>query len=384
MKISEVPVTNVMVTFGPTDESIDDVMKITNMSTGRLGVEIGEALVSQFGDTVKLWMVGNKTAYLNNRVAMDRLIGLGVAYVAIGGTKNGEHVGKETQDLLEVMHSIMSENRIDYVFHPAAVGDYTGRFATNNKLLAQEVFELYEKLGAGFNEDAIADLLADPQRVFNQDTKMSSDEPNMIVGLGLTPKVIASITGFAQDAGYETKLVSWKLLSDVPQEELYETALKHGKRNHSWRVVANDLSRIGGNAHWAMIIDVEANSSYEVHTKGEIADYLTSITLPGPLAEMSKRCKEIGFKFADGVCFRYLSDDDGKTVGVLGIEGDNVMLHILKDFQGQGFGRAAVKLCLDEGWSLYADSSWGNKEAFEKYGLTVKGYSDRHECEIMA
>jgi len=383
MKLTDIPVTRVVVTFGPTDESIDDVMKITNMSTGRLGVEIGEALAASYGSSLELWMVGNKTAYRINSTAMEKLEQQGVKYEVIGGFKDGQYVSKETDDMLAVLRKIMTENRIDYIFHPAAVGDYTGRFATNNKLLAKEIFELYEKLGENFAEEAVAELLSAPTMVFDQDTKMSSDEPNMIVGLGLTPKVIASINGFAEASGYKTKLISWKLLSDVPQDELYDVALHHGQRNKSWRVVANDLSRIGGNAHWAMVIDVKNETTYEVNTKGEIADYLTEITLPDQLGEMLGRCREIGFTFYSGVNYKYIVNDDNKIIGVLGIEGDKAMLHLLKEFQGQGLGKTAVELCLENGLLLYADESWGNKGAFEKYGLIVLGYSEEHDCDIM-
>ena len=31
---------NILITAGPTNEYIDEVMKITNMSTGRLGIEL--------------------------------------------------------------------------------------------------------------------------------------------------------------------------------------------------------------------------------------------------------------------------------------------------------------------------------------------------------
>ena len=383
MKLTDIPVTRALVTFGPTDESIDDVMKITNMSTGRLGVEIGEALYAAYGSSLELWMLGNKTAYRINSAGMEKLEAQGAVFEVLGGLKDGDYVGKETDDLLKVLERVMTENRIDYIYHCGAIGDYTGRFATSNKLLAKEIFELYEKLGADFSEEAIAEVIAAPTKVFNQDTKMSSDEPHMIVGLGLTPKVIANINRFADAAGYKTKLISWKLLSDVPQEELYDVALHHGQRNGSWRVVANDLSRIGGNAHWAMIIDVEHETTYEVNTKGEIAEYLTDITLPAPLAEMLHRCGDIGFKFEAGVSYKYITDDTERIIGVVGVEGDNALLHLLEEFQGHGLGETAVGLCLEKGWALYAAENWGNKGAFEKYGLKVVGQSELHGCDIM-
>ena len=384
MKLIEMPMTRALVTFGPTDEGIDDVMKITNMSTGRLGVEIGEALTAAYGTALELWMLGNKTAYRNNSVAMEKLESQGAKFEVLGGYKDGHYVSKETDDLLKVLKKVMTENKIDYIFHCGAIGDYTGRWVSSNKLLAKEIFALYKASGDDFSEEAIAEVLGAPTDVFNQDTKMSSDEPNMIVGLGLTQKVIASINGFADAADYKTNLISWKLLSGVPTDELYDVALHHGKRNGSWRVVANDLSKIGGDAHWAMIIDVENETTYELNTKGEIAGYLTDITLPAPLGELLSRCREIGFAFSEGVSYRYLVEDDDSVIGVVGVEGDMAMLHLLEAFQGKGLGEQAVKLCLDDGLSLYANDSWGNKAAFEKYGLTVVGRSQTHDCDIMS
>lgn len=271
---------NVAITLGPTDESIDDIMKMTNMSTGALGVAIAKALAA--ADTQKrlqLYLVCNKAAYLMNRVEMDALLAGGAKMLTIGGLKGDVRITSETDDLLDVLEKLYADVRVDWLFHCAAVGDYTGKFATSARLLAREIFALREKEGDAFIEDAIFEVLKQPKSVFNQDTKMSSDEPEMIVGLALTPKVIARIVGFAQAGGYETRMVSWKLLSGVPQEELYDVALQHGRRNKSYLVVANDLDRIQPGEHWAMIIDVASGEKREVFTKDEIADTLAKEVL---------------------------------------------------------------------------------------------------------
>ena len=44
---------NILITAGPTNEYIDEVMKITNMSTGRLGIELTNNYL-QNGDNVTL------------------------------------------------------------------------------------------------------------------------------------------------------------------------------------------------------------------------------------------------------------------------------------------------------------------------------------------
>ena len=38
---------NILITAGPTNEYIDEVMKITNMSTGRLGIELSKHFLEE-------------------------------------------------------------------------------------------------------------------------------------------------------------------------------------------------------------------------------------------------------------------------------------------------------------------------------------------------
>ena len=270
--------TNVVITLGPTDESIDDVMKITNMSTGGLGVEIARALMTHqgFDAEIKLWLICNNTTYRANKTELDELLGKGAQMITLGGVKNGQRVTSETDDLLNELTELFQREKIDYLFHAAAVGDYTGKFATSASLLAEEIAAAQKAKGESLSVEELQKILAQPSRVFNQDTKMSSDEKQMIVGLGQTPKVISHIMDLARKNGHPTKLISWKLLSDVSQEELFEIALKHGQKNGSWRVVANDLARIGGGQHWAMIIDPATGTFDEAQTKQEIAQQLAA------------------------------------------------------------------------------------------------------------
>ena len=44
---------NILITAGPTNEYIDEVMKITNMSTGRLGIELTKNYLNE-GNNVTL------------------------------------------------------------------------------------------------------------------------------------------------------------------------------------------------------------------------------------------------------------------------------------------------------------------------------------------
>ena len=53
---------NIIVTSGPTNERIDAVMKITNMSTGALGAMVADELLKEEG-LCKLYYISPKLAY---------------------------------------------------------------------------------------------------------------------------------------------------------------------------------------------------------------------------------------------------------------------------------------------------------------------------------
>ena len=61
-KIENITKRNIIVTSGPTNERIDAVMKITNMSTGALGVKIADELLKE-DDLGKLYYLSPKLAY---------------------------------------------------------------------------------------------------------------------------------------------------------------------------------------------------------------------------------------------------------------------------------------------------------------------------------
>ena len=270
---------NIIITLGPTDEVIDDIMKITNMSTGFLGITIAKTIMKRqnTGSNMNLWLLCNKTTYLINKEDLDELMLKGARLVITGGAKNGVQVISETEDMMNELEKLFNENRINYLFHSSAVGDYGSRYVSSATMLAKEIYAYIQAAPEKAAEEDIASILRQPKNVFNQDTKMTSDEPDMIVGLKLTPKVISRINGFAEKNGYKIKMISWKLLSGVSEEELYDVALDHGKRNGSFLVVGNDLDRIAeGGVHWAMIIDVATGEKSYAQTKQEIADQLAA------------------------------------------------------------------------------------------------------------
>lgn len=247
----------IIVTSGPTNERIDDVMKITNMSTGALGARIVEAIYdlgSRVDEPVHIIHVANKMARMP------------------AGVSGVEHIPVEsTQDLLDTLRDLLTTRQIDAVVHSAAVGDYKGRYVVCGESLAHEIAGLTRRLGMNVvcsdeYERRLLSVLESPECALDDDTKISSYEPHLMVGLDLTPKVIDVIK--ATSPG--TMLVGFKLLSGVSESELIHAAAKLMKRTGADYIVANDLSGIGDGRHEAIILD-RHGVHQKCETKPEIA-----------------------------------------------------------------------------------------------------------------
>src|SRR5215469_9622227 len=94
---------NCVVTAGPTYEPLDEVRRLTNFSTGRLGTELANYLAAR-GHKVIL-LIGETAVYAGERKAQR------VKHFAT------------TADLREKLKSL-SAKKVDGVFHAAAVGDF--------------------------------------------------------------------------------------------------------------------------------------------------------------------------------------------------------------------------------------------------------------------
>jgi phosphopantothenoylcysteine synthetase/decarboxylase len=93
-----------IITAGPTYEKLDDVRRLTNFSSGRLGTELANFLVNRGHDVTLL--IGEQATY--------------------GGERRAQSV--ETFSTTESLHAQLQElaaQRVDAVFHAAAVNDFT-------------------------------------------------------------------------------------------------------------------------------------------------------------------------------------------------------------------------------------------------------------------
>lgn len=249
----------IIITSGPTNERIDAVMKITNMSTGALGNVVAETfLEDKYEEIEKIFYISTKLSY------RPRINSQKVELVTV----------ESTQDLLEALKEIFENNKIDVIIHSAAVGDYAGKYVIRAEELVEEIFE---KIKNAENKDEISksslmEIFENPKSVCNDETKISSYEPHLMTMLKLTPKVISQIKQMAPDV----TLVGFKLLEGVSKEELYEVASRLRQKNKADFIVANDLAKIGNGKHWAMILNKDGIVK-ECNTKKEIATALEEL-----------------------------------------------------------------------------------------------------------
>lgn len=239
----------IIITSGPTEEQIDAVMKVGNMSTGALGSVIAETFLKhQNADIDKIYYVSTKMAYkpLTDKHKIE--------FVTV----------ESTQDLLVALERIFATDKIDIIIHSAAVGDYKGKYAIRAEDLVNEIWESIQT--GTTSKESLMNIFENPACVCNSDTKISSYEPHLMAMFELTPKVIGRIKQMAPDV----KLVGFKLLEGVSKDELFQVADNLRRKNQADYIVANDLAQIGNGRHWAIIIGANGIET-ECFTKTDIA-----------------------------------------------------------------------------------------------------------------
>ena len=151
---------NCIVTAGPTFEPLDDVRRLTNFSTGRLGTELANYLADR-----------------GHRVTL--LIGAAATYA-------GEHRAQTVKTFsttadLRTKLKALSGKKVDAIFHAAAVCDFA--------------------FGQIFAETKPGEFTA-----LKAAKKISTRRGSLLLELVPTPKIIAELRGWFPAA----KIVGWK------------------------------------------------------------------------------------------------------------------------------------------------------------------------------
>ena len=224
----------ILITGGPTNEAIDEVMTITNMSTGSLSCDFARAAL-EAGCAVT--MIFHQSVVRSARFAK----------YGLGTDENARLVSIDScQDMYDALKAEAESGlHYDVIIHSAAVGDYKADFSFRMEDMADELAGVISDAGELSKEELaqlILNTMTAPQCKVNDDTKISSYEPNLTVKLTLTTKLISNLRKWFPDAF----LVGSKLLENVTHEHLWEVATKLCRKNDMDIIMANDLAELRG------------------------------------------------------------------------------------------------------------------------------------------
>ena len=202
----------IIITAGGTREKIDNVRRITNSSSGKLGMIIANQLLMERKD-IFIYYVCSKNSLRPND---DR-----IKIIEIDGTI----------DLKKNIENLLKNDQIDYFIHSMAVSDYMTDYVTTVDKIKKSILE----------HNDVDDVFKNIEVVGGN--KISSLEDNLVIVLKQTPKIISII----KDISPSTYLVGFKLLDKVSKNELIEEAKRLRNKN-------NDIEEVFGKDDIAKIL----------------------------------------------------------------------------------------------------------------------------------
>ncbi|NQN67345.1 phosphopantothenate--cysteine ligase [Streptococcus suis] len=217
-----------LITSGGTSEAIDQVRAITNHASGNLGKIIAEQALR----------IGHEVTLVTTKQAIKPEPQKNLTIIEI---TNVESLQSTLESLVKTHHVLI---------HSMAVSDYTPVYMTGLEEVqsTEDITSLLDKK--------------------NAESKISSKDDYQVLFLKKTPKVIS----YVKKLNPSIQLIGFKLLVDVPKEELFAVARQSIERNGADYILANDLTDIKGNQHIAYLVD--KTSEVQAHTKEEIAQLI--------------------------------------------------------------------------------------------------------------
>ena len=166
---------NCVVTAGPTYEPLDQVRRLTNLSTGRLGTELANFLTAHSHRVTLL--IGQQASWQGERLA---------AQVETFTTANS---------LRELLRALSGET-VDAIFHTAAVSDF-----------------MFGKVWLRSAQGELTEI---------KQGKISTRQGTLIVELVPTPKIIGELRQWFP----KTRLIGWKYEVDGERADVIHEAQK--------------------------------------------------------------------------------------------------------------------------------------------------------------
>lgn len=228
---------HIAITAGGTIEDIDEVRKITNTSTGRMGVELCEALI-HFMESAQPNQAYT-IHYLTTQTALKppKHPNIKVYYVT------------DTESVLTCIQTLFKVVSIQFFIHCMAISDFTTRAIVPLEELATEIVESLKKAPVDLWQTLIEEKLRNPEAAIAKNKKVSS-QSDLLISLQRTPKVISQIKKLNPDV----LLVGFKLLKNVDESELIQVACDLAIQNNCDLVLANDLQTVQEGTHVGLLI----------------------------------------------------------------------------------------------------------------------------------
>jgi len=227
----------ILITAGGTAEKIDDVRRITNSGTGRLGAKIAECFAA---DGLK-----HSITYICSENAVRPKPD------AAAGSILEICVTEDVDSVMEAVQTACAKTAFDAIIHSMAISDFQVRAVSESRQMTEAVIEKLSLIMCGDSsspEEAIRDALLSPPAI--KEGKISSDREDLIVVLKKAPKIIALLRGLAPGA----VIVGFKLLSGACEEELARAGHALLIKNKCDFVFANDMETVRKDHHEGILI----------------------------------------------------------------------------------------------------------------------------------
>ena len=245
----------IIITSGGTSEKIDDVRRITNASTGRLGGLIAHAFYKSSKD-IQIYYVCSSHAYIPDIPNISRLNVITIS---------------DTASLLQELEHLLTTQKIDAVIHAMAVSDYYVKSVNTAESIADAIISQIAKLDANTDlYDTVLEAIVNTSAL-DRHEKISSNHNNLMLSFAKNQKVIARIKKWQPS----TTLVGFKLLNKVTETQLIDVGHNLLLKNNCDFVLANDLQYVQKDAHIGFLIN--SHKSYtKFDTKECIAEGIVS------------------------------------------------------------------------------------------------------------
>lgn len=248
----------ILITGGPTNESIDKNTKITNVSTGRLALNLAKYF-RFFGYDV--------TLILTKGISYGDTAALGVKVIQI----------ETTSDLLDTLKNLPDKNSYSVVIHSSAVADYKPEFTYRAEDMAQEIIDRLFDEHKYLDETSVSDMvktilntLTNPDCKVCNVNKIPSHEPNLCVKMGLTPQIIS----YLRDLFPHALICGFKSLEDADKSQTIDMSQKLCIENKIDIVFASIL-RYGEVTR--LIVDKNGFTGKEGNDYIDMADYIMTL-----------------------------------------------------------------------------------------------------------